>query len=175
MSPEIIVAGRVTKMFKNLPKRIRSSSQFPRVACAVHGSPDSLRHVTLHQLHRTTFTICHSPPHEIRSAKFVRICTRDVDRRSRRNRGYSIAKRGMPRFPLNTAERRDFGRGGRSHETARSAVNCKLPSTACDRGTPPKVINPHFSRRLPLRTPHSRAFAPTGRQISTPTSLLPRR
>lgn len=54
------------------------------------------------------------------------------------------------------------------HETAGSAASCKLPSTACDRGTPPKVINPHFFHRLPLYPPHSRARIPTTWRIFHP-------
>lgn len=54
----------VLLLSENLPNRVRSSSQFPRMPCAENDSPDSLRHVTpLHQLHRTTYTVYHSTRH----------------------------------------------------------------------------------------------------------------
>lgn len=38
------------------------------------------------------------------------------------------------------------------HETAASAVGCKLPSAACGHGTPPRVINPHQHPSYPPST-----------------------
>lgn len=71
-----------------------------------------------------------------------------------------------------TEDRRVADEERDKHETAGSAASCKLPSTACDRGTPPKVINPHFFHRLPLYPPHSCARIPTTWRISIPASLL---
>lgn len=63
------------------------------------------------------------------------------------------------------------------HETAASAVGCKLPSAACGYGTPPRVINPHHHLATLSRQPQPPSFViplrvfPTTSQTPPPTTI----
>lgn len=68
---------------------------------------------------------------------------------SRPRAEYSRSTRGRSMRQINV---RRVASQRKCHETAASAVGCKLPSAACGHGTPPRVINPHQRPSYPLST-----------------------
>lgn len=59
------------------------------------------------------------------------------------------------------------------HETAASAVGCKLPSAACGHGTPPRVINPHHHLATLSRQPPPPSFVIPLRVFPTTSQTPP--